>query len=1422
MNIKKNILLLSFTLSISFLFGNKPPYEKNGGTGINTNINTKAANCTPSSGRMFMDFNNVKCIIETAGFLWNDRSSSIGSSYEVPKGGGRFVIYAGALWMGGQTSGGILKVAAHRYRQGNDFWAGPLTTNVEPTNPDGSPLLDGSKLGYGDSQIDPETCNTYDKFWKTSRTEVATHHYCVNLNECPEGGYTTPTSIKNWPGNYIDDGSKYVDYFLAPFVDWNEDQFYNSDDGDYPGYDLFKANACPKPRGGRVDLFGDHNIWYVFNDRGNIHTETGGDDIGMEIKAQAFVFSTADEINSMTFYNYELINRSTTVLKNTYFGQYVDADLGCFSDDFTGCDVQRGFGYIYNGVQVDGSAGKGCEGVPWNDGTPPAIGIDFFEGPYQDNDGKDNIGPHWKKDINGRDSAFYQPTVSECLADDGIPYKGIGLGYSDGTIDNERFGMSRFVYYTIPGKVGAMEDPSTAIEYYNFMRGIWKDGSQFVYGGSGHIIDGGTIPAKYIFPGDSDPLDWGTEGQDPGAAIKNWTETSGGNIDGDRRFFQSAGPFTLEPGALNNITVGVVYARASGGDPFASVDLVRIYDDKAQKLFDNCFRLIDGPDAPDVEGRELDREILLFLTNPVSSNNYKEKYIERDPSISLNSDKLINDTKTTADGGTGYDVGGDGICEKCYYNDDELYRFQGYQVYQLSSVDVGPDELNDVNRARIIFQCDKKDDISRLINFNFDASLGAAIPTEMVNGENQGINHTFKITQDAFAQGDNRLVNYKKYYYMVVAYAENNFRPYNPTDPLFLDGQQKPYLRGRKSATGSIKVYTFIPHKPIAGQVMNSSYGDTPLIVREEGRGNGGLAVDITAESEEDILINGIAKNLEYKRGRVPVDFKIIDPLRVPSGDFELRFYPDLTAAGDNRLINSKWALIYKETLDTVWSDTTINFKNEQILIKSRASKYQGGGTEFVDIDWGFSLAISQTVIESGNNIVLDDIPDILESTITYSDTTKPWFTGVSDSDASLSYNWIRAGSVVRSDAAATDCEDPADYGDNEGTYEKVLNGTFGPMPLLAYGECDGLALGSEQGTAQSQARLPDLPSIDIVITEDKTKWTRAAVIEMQGDPVLAQGVAKGMIKSKNKSVDKQGLSSGMAGYNSSEGDFGGTQPTGMGWFPGYAINVNTGERMNIAFGEDSWAGANGGNDMLWNPTSDYANYGGSHFIFIFQNESYLGTGRTPIYDNGKFMYETLNESSASKRRNLWRTCTWVGAPLVRNGFDLLETDLRIKLRVANPYKTFSTDLTNLQDPSNTANSSNDWNPLYTFNTADLAHEDYNLDSAKSALDRINIVPNPYYAYSEYEATRLQSTVKIINLPQTCTIKIYNVGGSLIRTFKKDSEITYVDWDLNNHIRVPIASGMYIIHIDVPEVGEKVIKWMGIMRTPDLENLGGN
>ncbi|MFT6728156.1 MAG: flagellar hook assembly protein FlgD, partial [Flavobacteriales bacterium] len=97
-------------------------------------------------------------------------------------------------------------------------------------------------------------------------------------------------------------------------------------------------------------------------------------------------------------------------------------------------------------------------------------------------------------------------------------------------------------------------------------------------------------------------------------------------------------------------------------------------------------------------------------------------------------------------------------------------------------------------------------------------------------------------------------------------------------------------------------------------------------------------------------------------------------------------------------------------------------------------------------------------------------------------------------------------------------------------------------------------------------------------------------------------------------------------------------------------------------------------------------------------------------------------------------------------------------------------------------------------------------------------VPNPYYAFSEYESGKLDNRIKITNLPEECVINIYNISGTLVRTFNKVDPLTSLEWDLKNRRNVPVAGGVYIIHINVPGVGEKILKWFGVMRPVDLDN----
>jgi len=1312
----------------------------------------KAGACSPATQVTQLAFNNVRAVIENGGNMWTRRGGSGRSGYEVPKTvdfSGANAIYAGGLWMGGVSSAGQLRLAAVLYRaSGNDFWPGPLSTV--------------------DASVTPDVCQTYDRFWTTERAEAETHLAwirCVNDPECDENvefpGYSVPTAFLQWPA--AGDPEVGQALYLAPFFDYDEDGAYNPYAGDYPDYGFeTTVEECKNKRADDpVSLFGDHNIWWVFNDKGDAHTETQGLPIGLEVRAQAFAFSANNEINNMTFYNYTVINRGSQTLTNTYFGHFVDADLGCSNDDFTGCDVRRGLGYVYNWDDVD----EGCLGAVGYGGPappPPAIGVDFFEGPYQDNDGVDNPGP---------DSYLEDFDCLLAQQQNGIPYKGIGIGYGDSIPDNERFGMRAFLYFNREAPNGNVTDPSIAAHYYNYLRSIWKNGVFMTHGGNGFDQSGNGVVTRYMFPGDTDPVGWGTNCSPQGP----WVDEDRTFVD--RRFVQSAGPFTLLPGAFNNITLGVVYARSPVGSAISSLNPLRVADDKAQALFDNCFKILDGPDAPDVAIRELDRELILYITNPNGSNNEGESYAELDPIIPLN------------DGGTGPPY-------------DRFYRFQGYKIYQMKNADASVADIGNVELARLVYQGDLEDGIGQIVNFPFDPQIQNVVPVEMVNGADEGVRHAIRITTDKFAQGDPRLVNFKSYYYIALAYGYNNYAPFNLADGT---GQAFPYVAGRKAAFGSIRSYVGIPHKPgpeAYGTTQNSGYDDFLQVTRLEGQGNGKLELKINRATEDAIMSGAPWRKdeLTYERGLAPIQVRVVDPLKVPDAQFEV-WFRDTVASTAGNLNDAYWYIKNITTGQVDTSDRAITTSYEQLLPQ-----------------YGLSVTMGQAFYTGNFTLPLN-------AEIEFDDPSKAWLTGVPDGEGVSAFNWIRSGSFI------DDVVDPATYSDRQNVddptqqyYEKLLGGTWAPWPLVGGADFQpGQAPDGQQ--ANTLARINETPSVQVVITKDKNKWSRCTVLEIEDSTAISQGNAGKLTPRVSASVDKNGIKSGQPGCNEGEAQL--VSATGMGWFPGYAIDLETGERLNMAFGEISSWGGSIGRDMVWNPNSQMVLpspqgevpspfFGGAHWIYIFKNDRRQSGSQNRVgqYDDGAFGHAGLAAGGA-QRSTVLRGMGWVGSAMLIPGAELLATDVRIRLNVSKPYRAY-TDYAGSPAPINPA--LNNGLPLYRFGSGEFAVQTNVASVADEFLDKINIVPNPYYAFSGYETSRLDNRVKFINLPPNCTISIFTVNGTLVRKFRKDNPLTFLDWDLKNSNAIPIAGGVYICHIEVPDVGEKVLKWFGVLRPLDLQN----
>jgi hypothetical protein len=73
-------------------------------------------------------------------------------------------------------------------------------------------------------------------------------------------------------------------------------------------------------------------------------------------------------------------------------------------------------------------------------------------------------------------------------------------------------------------------------------------------------------------------------------------------------------------------------------------------------------------------------------------------------------------------------------------------------------------------------------------------------------------------------------------------------------------------------------------------------------------------------------------------------------------------------------------------------------------------------------------------------------------------------------------------------------------------------------------------------------------------------------------------------------------------------------------------------------------------------------------------------------------------------------------------------------------------------------------------------------------------------------------------MPNQATIRIFNLAGQLVRTLNKNDQSTFFKWDLLNLVNYPVASGMYIAYIDVPNVGSKVVK-MAVIQEQELLDL---
>jgi hypothetical protein len=132
------------------------------------------------------------------------------------------------------------------------------------------------------------------------------------------------------------------------------------------------------------------------------------------------------------------------------------------------------------------------------------------------------------------------------------------------------------------------------------------------------------------------------------------------------------------------------------------------------------------------------------------------------------------------------------------------------------------------------------------------------------------------------------------------------------------------------------------------------------------------------------------------------------------------------------------------------------------------------------------------------------------------------------------------------------------------------------------------------------------------------------------------------------------------------------------------------------------------------------------------------------------------------------------------------------------------------------ANTMNPKADTYTWTTPTA--QSYDASLAKSDVGRVNVFPNPYYAYNPLERSRTTRFVTFNGLPPQATLRIFNLAGQLVRTLRKDDGTQFIQWDLANQDNFPVASGMYIVHVDMPGIGATKVVKLAVIQEQEVPN----
>ncbi len=1054
-------------------------------------------------------------------------------------------------------------------------------------------------------------------------------------------------------------------------------QWYLIQSGGVGDWDTWPMDqGAPVDQNGKPLLIGDWTAFCVWNDLGE-HSLFGTNKLGAEVRQQVFAFNRADAMGDMAFIKWQIINKSVSDWDSTYLSIWFDPDLGNEWDDFVGCDPELGLGFCYNSENEDQEYGA----------APPAVGIDYFQGPIIDESGSTVLLP------NG--------TVLE---------------------DKRMLNMTSFTYYN--NDASNQGNPQTSGDVWNYQRGFWRDNSL--------ITDPAGSASTFMYSGDPE-------------TGSGWLDTDAS----DRRFLMTTGPFTMpkwqdsngnsradfgEPG-VQEIVAGIIVAR--GPDNLQSVTLLKSIDELAQMAYDLNFKLSRAPYAPLVDVRELPREVLLSWSSASEFNADGTPYASEDPIVvEALGDTVIMDNAITV-------------------ISDASYNFYGYTVYQYA-----------------------------------DAS--GRNPVVVAHWDNGGTHdaepYSFprfvRITQNRHnANGvvGDPLINGKEYYFGVVAHGYLAF--------------------GAPKIFNSPSTIVRVVPRYTPGERYRSALNDTISTVRHL------TTIEHAARADADVIV------------------RIIDPSEVSGHDYDVLFYPQPYFRDENgqwhkvngsakRTALQKGTDVSPSTLtgNAVYSETVGSIDLNYVLdLISPTEAWVDG----VQLTFPPEITINRADPVHSFNDVIDPVIDHAANTVMWgrSDTTEGGdhsFIGgesfpvnVNTFTLPLIVDYLIYDDGFGSEgqpinAVGKDTIQTIGYEYRTENHWKLVDKTLGRIVLLDQKEVFNM---SDDGLAG-----PIVDGMQVIVKGDYSPpWD----FYPPADPPLDGSGSYDIDSYGANNWSEFGPTSSARAIHS----FGaGTSDLNM-LVQDYELRF-TGEYVDPTA------------DVVYvkEGTGSVATLYGARLFDIADHPMNPNPGSSAPFAI-RIPFEVWNVDQ-NKQVNLMvydrmqdpaTTTQWYAFnPANRMYCFILNTDYAEV--VHDPEAAEMEDLT-----WSLVFWETDWmngdvihvnyqNPIqpgidqFSFSTAGLEKTTF-VESEKSDIDKIQVVPNPYYGYHSGEMNPFDRWVQFTYLPERCTIRIFDLTGTMVRKLEKNDPTTpFLQWNLENEYELPVASGIYVYHVDIPDMGEKIGK----------------